>query len=112
MVKDQAPNQGQSSSAGFDASGEKSASIWEMVQAVCRTALLPGKISVLRELRWMLPAGQSWGGGGVSVALPFAAFNPKIYPETLLMSKRTELSQRAECCGDVVAVFLQDVKRR
>lgn len=112
MVKDQAPNQGQSSSAGFDASGEKSASIWEMVQAVCRTALLPGKISVLRELRWMLPAGQSRGGGCVSVALPFAAFNPKIYPETLLMSKRTELSQRAECCGDVVAVFLQDVKRR
>lgn len=34
MVKDQAPTQGQSSSAGFDASGEKSASIWEMVQAV------------------------------------------------------------------------------
>lgn len=57
MVKDQAPNQGQSSSAGFDASGEKSASIWEMVRAPWEDIAAP-------RAALDAPSWPELGGGG------------------------------------------------
>lgn len=76
-----------------------------------RTALLPWKVALLSPASQhrMLQTGQS---RGFSIALPFAAVNPKIYPETLVTSKCTELTTRAEVLGDVVAVFLQGIKKQ
>lgn len=57
----------------------------------------------------MLQTGQR---GEFSVALPLAAFNPGFYPKTLLASNPTEFSTGAEALGDIVAVFLQDIKKQ
>lgn len=57
----------------------------------------------------MLQTGQR---GEFSVALPLAAFNPEFYPKTLLASNPTEFSTGAEALGDIVAVFLQYIKKQ